>query len=64
MLPMRSVYCPGCNRKVMNATTRGTTPVSCKCKNCNKLVIYHPDTSETTISNVPQRTQSSGKRFY
>lgn len=64
MLPLIKVYCPECKRKVMNATPYGVTPISCKCNNCQKLVTYHPGSNEVTISNVPLRAQSSGKRFY
>lgn len=36
--------------------------MSVKCVNCNKLVSYYD--GKVTMLPVPERTQSSGMRFY
>ena len=35
-----------------------------KCKKCNKIVYYHADTKKVETKNIPERTTSSGIRFY
>lgn len=35
-----------------------------KCTECNRLVIFNPDTQITKIKRMPQRNTSSGCRFY
>jgi endogenous inhibitor of DNA gyrase (YacG/DUF329 family) len=59
-----SIYCPLCKRKVAVHDGRGTLYIDVKCGQCNKLVIYKPDTKETIVRRLPERATSSGLRFY
>lgn len=34
------------------------------CRKCNKRVVYHVDTGETEIKDIPPRNCISGMRFY
>lgn len=60
----KTIYCPCCNRKVAEHNGIGTTKIEVRCKKCGILVVYIPSNGTTTISDVPQRTTASGKRFY
>ena len=51
----KTIYCPKCGRKVGVYDGRS--------KNCNKRIVYHVDTGETEIKNIPKRNCSSGITF-
>ena len=58
------IYCPKCGRRVATWDGRSTINISVKCKKCNKLIVYYIEKQETEIKEIPQRTTSSGMRFY
>ena len=60
----KTIYCPECGRKVATWDGRSTNNISVKCKKCNKLVVYDVESEEVKIKAIPQRTTSSGMRFY
>ena len=60
----KTIYCPKCGRKVATWDRRSTINISVKCKNCNKLVVYDIENEKVKIKEIPQRTTSSGMRFY
>jgi len=60
----KGIKCPKCEKIVMVYDDKGTTNLSCKCNVCNLLVIYHPKENVCTLKKVPERKDSSGKRFY
>ena len=59
-----NIYCPLCHRKVCEHDGKGTLYIEKKCSNCNRLVVYKPDTKETITRKLPPRATSSGMRFY
>ena len=66
-LPMaepKTIYCPKCGIKVATWDGRSKNNISVKCKKCNKLVVYDVESEEVKIKAIPQRTTSSGMRFY
>lgn len=60
----KTIYCPKCGRKVATWDGRSTNNISVKCKKCNKLVVYNVENEKVEIKEIPQRTTSSGMRFY
>ena len=60
----KTIYCPKCGRKVATWDGRSTINISVKCKKCNKLVVYDIENEKVKIKEIPQRTTSSGMRFY
>lgn len=59
----KTIYCSNCGRKVGTHDGRSTINKICRCKNCNKRVVYHVDTGETEIKRIPKRNCSSGMTF-
>ena len=60
----KTIYCPKCGRKVAIWDGRSTNNISVKCKKCNKLVVYDVENEKAEVKEIPQRTTSSGMRFY
>ena len=60
----KTIYCPKCGRKVATLDGRSTINISVRCKKCDKLVVYDVEIEEVKIKAIPQRTTSSGMRFY
>ena len=60
----KTIYCHKCGRKVATWDGRSTINISVKCKKCNKLVVYDIENEKVKIKEIPQRTTSSGMRFY
>ena len=60
----KKIYCPKCGRKVATLDGRSTINISVKCKKCNKLVVYDVENEKAEIKEIPQRSTSSGMRFY
>ena len=58
------IYCPKSGRKVGSYDGKSQMNKSMACRKCNKLVVFHVDTGETELKQIPKRTQSSGMRFY
>nr|DAH75167.1 MAG TPA: pre-60S ribosomal subunit biogenesis, Nmd3, peptidyl transferase.5A [Caudoviricetes sp.] len=58
-----TIYCPKCHRKVGTYDGRSTMNKICKCKKCNKLVVYHAIGRKTEIKPIPLRNCSSGMTF-
>jgi hypothetical protein len=56
------VYC-SCGRRVGTWDGKSTINVICKCKHCEKRVVYHVDNGVTEIKDVPPRQSSSGMNF-
>ena len=64
MAEPKTIYCPKCGRKVATWDGCSTNNISVKCKKCNKLVVYDVENEKVKIKEIPQRTTSSGMRFY
>ena len=64
MAEPKTIYCPICGRKVAAWDGRSTNNISVKCKKCNKLVVYDVENEKAEAKEIPQRTTSSGMRFY
>lgn len=57
------IHCPVCGRYVGAYDERSTTNFISRCSKCNKRVIYHIDTRETEVKDIPKRNCSSGVTF-
>ena len=60
----KTIYCPLCGRKAMDVDEKSEVDFYSKCKKCNKIVYYHAETKKVETKNIPERTTSSGIRFY
>lgn len=56
----KTIYCPKCNRKVGKWDGKSTVNVICKCKNCNRRIVYHVGFDVVETKEIPPRSQSSG----
>lgn len=59
-----AIICPQCLNRVGTYDGRSTVNHICKCKTCNKRIIYYVGTGEVEIKPLPQRICSSGITFY
>lgn len=59
-----TIYCPKCKRKLGTHDGRSTIPKIIDCEKCQKRVVYHVDSGETEIKDIPQRNCSSGVTFH
>lgn len=57
---MKEIKCPECKRLVGHYDGFSTIDVVCKCRKCNKLVIYKTWTGDINTKPVPPRSSSSG----
>ena len=64
MKEKKKIFCPRCHRAVAIYDGKQTINPIAKCKKCKKLVVYHVDTMETEIKDIPPRVSSSGMTFY
>ena len=64
MAEPKTIYCPKCGRKVATWDGRSKNNISVKCNKCKKLVVYDVENENVEIKEIPQRTTSSGMRFY
>ena len=48
----------------MKVRTESTIDMQANCKKCNKRISYFPETESVIVTNIPERTTSSGIRFY
>lgn len=64
MKEKKKIFCPSCHRAVAIYDGKQTINPIAKCKKCKKLVVYEIDSEETIIKDLPERSQSSGMRFY
>ena len=64
MAKPKTIYCPKCGRKVATWDGCSTNNISVKCNKCKKLVVYDVENEKAEIKAIPQRTTSSGMRFY
>lgn len=60
----KPIKCPWCRRKVATYDGRTTMDIRAACRYCRKLVVYHVGNGTTEIKELPERTESSGKRFW
>ena len=60
----KTIYCPLCGIKAMDVDEKSEMDFYSKCKKCNKIVYYHAETKKVETKNIPERTTSSGIRFY
>ena len=60
----KTIYCPLCGTKAMAVDEKSEMDFYSKCKKCNKIVYYHAETKKVETKNIPERTTSSGMRFY
>lgn len=59
----RAIICPRCLRKVGTYDGRSTVNHICRCRNCNKQIVYHVDSGEVEVKDIPKRNCSSGMTF-
>ena len=59
----KTIYCPKCGRKCGTYDGRSTIDKVCRCKKCNKRIVYHVDTGEVERKNIHERNCSSGMIF-
>ena len=59
----KNIYCPKCGRKSGTWDGKSTINVICKCKKCNKRIVYHVVNGVTEIKEIPPRQSSSGLNF-
>lgn len=64
MAEPKTIYCPGCGRKVGIYDGRSTINHITRCRKCNKHVIYDINTGKIEMKNIPPRNTSSGMTFY
>lgn len=64
MAEAKTIYCPRCGRKVATYDGRSKINPTAKCGKCKKLVVYNIEKDKAVLKEVPNRTQSSGMRFY
>ena len=57
------IYCNLCGRRVGTWDGKSTINVICKCKHCDKRVVYYVDTGETVVKDRPPISSSSGKNL-
>ncbi len=60
----KNINCPACGDKVATWDGRSSMNVIANCKKCRKRIVYHVDTGETDIKDIPPRSTSSGMQFY
>nr|DAG75545.1 MAG TPA: DNA-directed RNA polymerase [Caudoviricetes sp.] len=63
MVKKQTIYCPKCNRKVGTYDGKGKIDKVCRCKKCNKKIIFKVATGETVRKSLPIRNCSSGMTF-
>lgn len=59
----KTIYCPKCGRKVGTYDGRSTINKVCRCRKCDKRIVYHADTGETERKEIPPRETGSGMTF-
>ncbi len=59
----KETYCPQCNLKVGTYDGRSTINHICRCRNCNKRIVYHVDSGKVEVKEIPKRVCSSGMTF-
>lgn len=57
------VYCPKCKNRVARFYGKASVNIVARCSKCKKRIIYHVDTGETEMKELPPRTTSSGIEF-
>ena len=57
------IYCPKCKNRFDKYDGRPAVNIITKCNICKKRVIYHVDTGEIEIKELPPRKSSSGVEF-
>lgn len=57
------ILCPQCNSRVGTYDGRSTINHITRCNKCRKQIIYHIDTREIEIKDIPKRNCSSGMTF-
>ena len=64
MKESKTICCPKCGRKVATWDGKSEINIIVNCRACHKRVIYNTSSDKTKITDIPQRNQSSGMRFY
>lgn len=59
-----NIYCPKCGRKVLTYDGKSKITKDVVCKKCNKLAVFNPENRTVVLQELPNRTTSSGARFY
>lgn len=60
----KKIYCPICGRKVGTYDGKSKINKIMDCKKCRKRIIYHVDTDQLKVKQIPQRNTSSGVTFH
>lgn len=58
------IYCPSCKKYLAIADAEDNTLHKRECKYCRKWIWYTPSMRWVETHKTPERTSSSGKRFY
>ena len=64
MAKKKLIHCPKCSSNVATWDGKSTMNVVATCNYCRKRIVYHVDTKQIEIKNIPPRSTSSGMRFY
>lgn len=57
------ILCPLCKQKVGTYDGRSTINYITRCNRCRKRVIYHVDSREIEVKDIPKRNCSSRMTF-
>lgn len=61
----KSIMCPYCHKFLAKADKDDPNIHKKACKNCHKWIWFKPNNDDyKKILEIPERTTSSGKRFY
>ena len=62
----KSIMCPKCGNFLTKVDKKDTRKYEISCKKCRRLIKFVPCSDEESleIKKIPERTQSSGMRFY
>lgn len=56
----KTIYCPGCGRKVASHDGKSKNVIEVNCRKCWKRVVFNPTTYELKVKEIPERNSSSG----
>lgn len=59
----KKIYCQQCNSYVGTYDGKSTINYISRCRKCRKRVIYHVETGQTEIKEIPKRNCSSVMTF-
>lgn len=57
------IFCPKCKDYLGTWDGRSTSNYIARCNKCRKRVVYHVDSGEIEVKDIPKRNCSSGMTF-